>query len=253
MDTEKLYVDFADRVEAAVAHAGGPSEVARKMDVALPTLTRWRSGRADPSRTNLVKLANATGVGLVWLATGKGSMLDEAADVTQEKKHTDYVISDTQAHYTTQSLRDTLGNPVDPTEFVFVPRYAAKASAGHGSDTQDCGKHLFSMAFRRYWIQHYLRAEPRNLAVISVNGDSMEGVLNDRDVILIDMADTAPTGGLYVVRVDGDLIVKRLQKLPGGRLLLLSANPAYKEVEIDPVQTADFAVIGRVVWFARQM
>lgn len=69
METEKLYADFAARVELAVANAGGPSEVARRMNVALPTLTRWRTGNADPSRTNLAKLADATGVDLSWLAT----------------------------------------------------------------------------------------------------------------------------------------------------------------------------------------
>ena len=109
------------------------------------------------------------------------------------------------------------------------------------------------MAFRRYWIKHYLRADPAKLAVISVKGDSMDGVLNDRDAILIDLSDVAPTGGLYVVRQGDDLMVKRVQKVAGGRLLLLSANPAYVPVEVDPAREVDFAVVGRVVWFGRQV
>lgn len=353
METEKLYADFAARVELAVANAGGPSEVARRMNVALPTLTRWRTGNADPSRTNLAKLADATGVDLSWLATGEGDLneifvlkqqddlcneddktKDESVKILEDQMRTRIAaivdlyptkaaakdaagvsalslrryISGEQAPsiYTMARLasgvgasldwlafgsgqmlqsgrqygaalstaeplaphdaprsqtglqavsdvKDTLGNPVDLAEFTFIPRYAAKASAGHGADTQDCGKPLFSMAFRRYWIKHYLRADPANLAVISVKGDSMDGVLNDRDAILIDLSDVTPTGGLYVVRLAGDLMVKRVQKMPGGRFLLLSANPAYKEAEVDPGQEADFAVVGRVVWFGRQI
>lgn len=98
-----------------------------------------------------------------------------------------------------------------------------------------------------------MRADPANLAVISVKGDSMDGVLNDRDAILIDLSDVAPTVGLYVLRLAGDLIVKRVQKMPSGRFLLLSANPAYVPVEVDPARELDFAVVGRVVWFGRQV
>lgn len=345
METEKLYADFAARVELAVANAGGPSEVARRMNVALPTLTRWRTGNADPSRTNLAKLADATGVDLSWLATGEGDLneifVQKHHDVTSQafprfeidlgnriravadmyasrqdaasaagcsKQSLDKYMKGEQSptlktmfmlakgagisldwlatgdgpmlqsgrqygaamataeplapHDAPRSqtglqaasdVKDTLGNPVDLAEFTFIPRYAAKASAGHGADTQDCGKPLFSMAFRRYWIKHYLRADPANLAVISVKGDSMDGVLNDRDAILIDLSDVTPTGGLYVVRQGADLLVKRVQKLTGGRLLLLSANPAYVPVEVDPARDEDFAVVGRVVWFGRQI
>lgn len=148
---------------------------------------------------------------------------------------------------------DTLGNPVDLEEFVFVPRYNLKAAAGHGASTEG-EKPVFSMAFRRYWIEHYLRVEPKDLSVLSVKGDSMEGVLNDRDVILVHHADTQPGSGLYVLRVDGDLIVKRVQRLPGGRLEVMSANEAYKPFEVDLNNpTDDFAIIGRVVWFGRQI
>lgn len=252
METEKLYADFAARVEAAVAQAGGPSDVARRMHIALPTLTRWRTGKADPSRKHLVKLAEATGVDLVWLATGNGKIYgtDRICAVSTEKV-ADHHASDRKNPK--HEAKDTLGNPVDLSDFAFIPRYAAKASAGRGSDAQDLSNPLFSMAFRRYWITNYLRADPANLAVISVKGDSMDGVLNDRDAILIDLSDVAPTVGLYVLRLAGDLIVKRVQKMPSGRFLLLSANPAYVPVEVDPARELDFAVVGRVVWFGRQV
>lgn len=148
---------------------------------------------------------------------------------------------------------DTLGNPVDLEEFVFIPRYNLQAAAGHGAAT-DGEKPLFSMAFRKYWIEHYLRANPADLSVISVKGDSMEGVLNNRDVILLNRADTQATSGLYVLRVDGDLVVKRVQRLPGSKLRVTSANEAYEPFEVDLNNSPeDFAVIGRVVWFGRQI
>jgi len=221
--------------------AGGPSEAARKAGVTLATLSRWRKGEADPSRSNLVKLADAAGVRIEWLAAGRGDMLVSASPLGHP------------AGKEPCSCLDTLGNPVDLEEFVFIPRYNLKAAAGHGAAVAGESP-MFSMSFRRYWIDNYLRIDPKDLSVLSVKGDSMEGVLNNKDVILINHADTSPTSGLYVLRVDGDLLVKRVQKLPGGRLAILSANEAYMPFEVDPSKPeGDFAVVGRVVWFGRQI
>lgn len=244
MESNNLYDDFASRITEAITLAGGPSEAGRRTGVTLATLSRWKKGEADPSRTNLVKLAEAAQVNIAWLAAGEGVMRKgEAAD--------EAVPASSRA--TACPCVDTLGNPVDLEEFVFVPRYNLQAAAGHGASS-DGEKPLFSMAFRKYWIENYLRANPADLSVISVKGDSMEGVLNNRDVILLNLADTHASSGLYVLRVDGDLVVKRVQRLPGAKLHVISANEAYKAFEIDlNSPPADFAVIGRVVWFGRQI
>ena len=79
----------------------------------------------------------------------------------------------------------------------------------------------------------------------------MEGVLNERDVILINHADTQPRHGLYVLRLNNDLVVKRVQPLPGGRVQVSSANESYLPFELDlQALGEDVAIIGRsgVVW-----
>ncbi|WP_175796705.1 S24 family peptidase, partial [Burkholderia anthina] len=80
------------------------------------------------------------------------------------------------------------------------------------------------------------------------------GLLNDRDVILIDRSQTSGMAGLYVLRIDGEIIVKTLQRLPEGVLEVSSANPAYKPFTVNMSKPpSDFAIIGRVVWFGRQV
>ena len=240
MNKENFYDDFANRITDAIALAGGPSETARRTGVTLATLSRWKKGEADPSRSNLVKLAEASGVNIAWLAAGEGDKCKGAMEKPEDGR-------------VACKCQDTLGNPVDLEEFVFVPRYNLQASAGYGATTDD-EKPVFSMAFRRYWIVNYLRADPHDLSVISVKGDSMEGVLNDRDVILINRSDTQATGGLFVLRIDGDLVVKRVQRLPGAILKVTSANEAYEPFTVDINNPpSDFSVVGRVVWFGRQV
>lgn len=148
---------------------------------------------------------------------------------------------------------DTLGNPVDIDEFVFVPRYDIQAAAGHGQLVGD-EQPMFAMAFRRYWIENYVTRDIKNLSVISVKGDSMEGVLNDGDTILINHGQTTPRDGLYVLRLNENLLVKRLQLIPGGIVNVISANEAYPTFEIDLKNpTDDVAIIGRVEWFGRSI
>lgn len=192
----------------------------------------------EPTLSTLVALARAARVSVAWLATGEGSMRQgaEAADLP-----------------TSAPCLDTLGNPVNLDEFVFIPRFNLQAAAGFGSSS-DGERPVFSMAFRRYWVQNYLHADARDLSVISVKGDSMEGVLNERDVILINHADTQPRHGLYVLRLNNDLVVKRVQPLPGGRVQVSSANESYLPFELDlQALGEDVAIIGRVVWFGRQI
>ena len=113
-------------------------------------------------------------------------------------------------------------------------------------------KPMFTMAFRRYWIENYVTRDTKNLSVISVKGDSMEGVLNDGDTILINRSETTPRDGLYVLRINENLLVKRLQVIPGGIVNVIFANEAYSAFEIDlNKMTEDVAIIGRVEWFGR--
>jgi phage repressor protein C with HTH and peptisase S24 domain len=57
-----------------------------------------------------------------------------------------------------------------------------------------------------------------------------------------------------VLRLNNDLVVKRVQPLPGGRVQVSSANESYLPFELDlQALGEDVAIIGRVVWFGRQI
>ncbi|APF87588.1 helix-turn-helix transcriptional regulator [Ralstonia solanacearum] len=141
------------------------------------------------------------------------------------------------------------------SEFVYIPRYNVDASGDTGHWVDNGEKAVFSLAFRRYWVEKYLRANSRDLSVINVTGDSMYPLLHERDNILIDHSQNTANDGIYVLRVDKQILLKRTQRLSKDKLLLISENPAYKPIEWDfgdPNQT-DWAIIGRVVWCGRQM
>jgi transcriptional regulator with XRE-family HTH domain len=63
----------AARLREAVRLAGGNSAVARTAGMPIGTLAKYLAGR-DMKASALVRLAEATGVRLEWLATGRGPM-----------------------------------------------------------------------------------------------------------------------------------------------------------------------------------
>jgi phage repressor protein C with HTH and peptisase S24 domain len=92
------------------------------------------------------------------------------------------------------------------------------------------------------------------LSIIRVEGDSMVPTLADGDEILVDRADS--TGrlrdGIYVLRLEGALMVKRLAFNPAARTVTIrSDNSAYPSWEdCDP---AKVELVGRAVWVGRRL
>lgn len=138
-------------------------------------------------------------------------------------------------------------------DYVVVPFYHVSASAGPGATAQDSPA-IKGLAFRQDWI-HRKGCPPLSLSLITVVGDSMEPTLSDGDTVMICAAQDKPRdAALYVIRIDGDLLIKRLQRLPGQRIKVKSDNPAYGDYEIDLTSLPpDFKIIGRVVWIAREL
>ena len=85
-------------------------------------------------------------------------------------------------------------------------------------------------------------------------GDSMAPTLGDGDDILVDRGDGPERvrDGVYVLRIDDALVVKRLAVNPAARTLTIrSDNPAYPGwPDCDP---AAVEIVGRVVWAGRRI
>lgn len=146
-------------------------------------------------------------------------------------------------HISTSTLND----------FVFVPQYDVRASAGHGSiiHSEQIVDHL---AFKKSWVRSQLGCTETDLALITVKGDSMEPTLSPNDLILIDLRKNyVADNAVYVLQYDGSLLVKRIQRLMNGSVIIKSDNPEYKIEELSADQAKKLNVLGVVVWYGRKM
>ncbi|WP_082733439.1 S24 family peptidase [Sphingobium sp. CCH11-B1] len=138
-------------------------------------------------------------------------------------------------------------SPRDELAVVSIPRLAIGVSAGSGTlDTTE--SRVGAIAFDAQWLRQ-LGLRPQRASIIHVAGESMLPTLNDGDDILVDHDDGPDRirDGLYVLRLDGVLMVKRIATGPlRGSFSVISDNPLYPAwKDVDP---AILSIIGRVVW-----
>lgn len=135
-----------------------------------------------------------------------------------------------------------LGGPPASERPFPLPRLDVQASAGPGAYADSdlvLGVDAVDPALSRA-----LKLRVGHAGLITVRGDSMEPQLNDGDQLIVDTSDRWPgrTGRVYVIRVDGALMVKRVSDGPAG-LEARSDNPLAPPVPAVPIE-----VVGRVVW-----
>lgn len=173
--------------------------------------------------TQLPALAEALGVNIRWLQTGKGPREAEA----------------------------TL---TDESEYLPVTGWSQAAGLGTGAEAQEYAEthslHFKKTSLRRRGIFG------RPLAVYYGKGDSMEPTIQDGDAILFDTSDTRPVdGSLYVIQVDGmanpEYYVKRALVLEAG-VYFQSDNPAgdhqWRKPKPMVSKKHPITIIGRVHW-----
>lgn len=137
-------------------------------------------------------------------------------------------------------------------DLVLVPKLAIGASAGPGASV-DGEAVEGEVAFDPRWLRD-LGADPRALSIIRVEGNSMAPTLGDGDDILVDGGDAAARlrDGIYVLRMDDVLMVKRIARAPGpGRVSVISDNPHYRSWDDLPLSA--IRLVGRVIWTGRRV
>lgn len=215
---------FLVRLEALLARRKWrPTDLSRETGLPVGTIRQILKGSL-PSVHNARRIADALGTSIDWLS-GKGPWDIGFAEGNQ-------------AAYEA------------PLATVSLPRFTVQASAGGGALVQS-EEIVDRFVVSRDWLARYVAPGAR-AGIIEARGDSMEPTIRDGDILLLDFdIDRAAidAGGVFVITVDGALLVKRLQATVDGAILVLSDNDYYQPERL----TREFAdermtVHARVVW-----
>lgn len=106
-----------------------------------------------------------------------------------------------------------------------------------------------ALKFRIDWLRSVTASPFDKIKALYVSNDSMEPVINDGDLVLVDMNDTRPSKkGIYAVRTQDGIMAKyvTIDHL-NQKYILSSENPLYGPREME---AEDVEIIGRLLWRA---
>lgn len=221
-----------DRVQEAMDYAKlRPAQLARATNSTNAAVGFWLDGTTKSLKAEKAQLIeSATGYRSMWLVSGKGPKL-----VTEEPDGTNVV---------------DIGNfrgKSKPDEFV-IPEFNTGGAMGNGLLLRDQPGVIRGWSVNQEWVQKNVKSHTgaSNLCIVTGFGDSMKGMFNPGDPLLVDRGITVVEyDAVYFFRVDGEGFIKRLQRIPGEGIRVLSENKKYESWTIKPGM--DFEVFGRVL------
>jgi phage repressor protein C with HTH and peptisase S24 domain len=199
-------------------------ELAKRADVKTSFIYDIISGKSsNPSTVKLARVAETLGINLTYLVGNSQHATPDSRSAKNASKD----------------------------DYVVIPRIMVDIAAGGGTviSVEHEAEWYY---FRKSWIRDRLKASPDDLRMLYVRGDSMEPTLCHNDIVLVDTTSKSPSPPGTFVLFDGyGLVAKRLEYITEGKTIrITSDNPQYSTYERS---VDDTFIIGRVVWFAREM
>lgn len=225
---------LSERLKSAMDEAGvSQAELARACGVKPPSIHGWLSGKSKFLRgENLLSAARRLGVEQQWLATGVGPRHSNEVILTES-------LTTGQTYSESSHYRDV----------IHITQYDAGGAMGQSLILQgDQPGIIRHMAVTQEWAQKNLKAHTglQNLCIVTGFGDSMKPLYNPGDPLIIDQGiRQCDQDAVYFFRVGNEGFIKRLQRIPGQGIWVLSANKEYKDWLIS--KDSDFEVFGRVM------
>ncbi|MEI7475305.1 MAG: LexA family transcriptional regulator [bacterium] len=199
-------------------------ELSKMINIAPKTISNYERGERQASVEYLTLLYENLAANLEYIVAGKGTMF----------------------------LADDSGINVYPENITYIPIYYGKTAAGSGCiiDNEAVIGHY---PFEKQWFNKNILAPKNSLIILEVKGESMEPTIKDGDLIMVDTSNIVIKDGIFVVRFDDTLVVKRLELRPGNKLQVKSDNPEYSTFTVDIHEESGIAVIGKVVWQGKKL
>lgn len=216
-----MALEFKDRLRMAIKESSvKQSEIARSLNISNTAITYWLNGTTTNLKyDDVIKLSKLLGVNPAWLMEGKGSKYDSEAQ---------------------------------REDVVYIEKLDIAASCGvltADVDFRTDSEIVNNMEVGVEWFRNnFSRYNPDEIKIVSASGDSMSPTIEDGDLVFINVnQNVCDRDGIYFLFLDGQYFIKRVQRTVGRKLLLISENPRYRDIEIEFDSQVDFRTIGKVI------
>ncbi|GHS80296.1 hypothetical protein PAGU2196_11300 [Pseudomonas sp. PAGU 2196] len=250
-------MEFKDRVIARMKELNiSSTELSKLSGVSKATVSFWINGTNGAKGKNLLALAKALDCSPQWLSDGSGSVSDQASDGGAAASTTAELVAQLLASKAGKNLSEKArevmiaaaveaDSPASSQEYlpaafsslrpkqdeILIPQYDVRAAMGHGQVPADYNEAVRNLVVREETLREkgvtYTSATA--LAMITGWGQSMEGTINDKDLVIVDRGINEFIGeGIYVITWHQELYIKRMMRLDEDHFRLISDNPHYE-------------------------
>jgi DNA-binding Xre family transcriptional regulator len=135
---------------------------------------------------------------------------------------------------------------VEATNRFYMVRYFNDVNASAGGGAENREEEIENIEIPEQFVALLGgERELKNIEAINVSGDSMEPTFSYNDIVFINRAKTdLQRGGIFTIRTEAGLFIKRVQKRIDGKIDIISDNKVYSTQTLEP---HEIEVIGRVV------
>lgn len=213
-------------------------QLADSVNVNQPVIGSIESRDSETSK-HASKIADALSVSLDWLLTGKGGEPFLEGNAKEVDHESGWAVCDKGI-----SLFD------DDIELpIYTNRFVADVDSAEDTGLEARRKLRFSKQTLKEANVNY-----EDAIVIKLIDDNMAPLILDGSTIVVDTSKAnipIKDNRIYALESDGDLRCKYIQRVPGGKVKLISENPMYDDelYEMDEFSKI-YRIIGWVFWWS---
>lgn len=254
-----LNMEFKDRVTARMRELNlTATDISKLTGVSKATVSFWVGGTNGAKGKNLLALAKALECSPDWLSEGTGhpgdtSALDGPKPGSSSADLVAHMLASKAGRNLSSKAREMVlaaaveadgSTSDDPSylpanmatlrplkEEILIPQYDVRGAMGHGQVPADYNEAVRNLVVREEILREkgVTYTSTSALAMITGWGQSMEGTINDKDLVIVDRGVNDFIGeGIYVVTWHQELYIKRMMRLDEDHYRLISDNQHYE-------------------------
>lgn len=273
-------MEFKDRVIARMKELNlSSTDLSKLSGVSKATVSFWINGTNGAKGKNLLALAKALDCSPQWLSDGTGAAggapVQSDAPASSTAELVAQMLASRAGKNLSEKAREVMlaaaaeaDSPAPAQEYlpsaysslrprqdeILIPQYDVRAAMGHGQVPADYNEAVRNLVVREETLREkgVTYTSPTALAMITGWGQSMEGTINDKDLVIVDRGINEFVGeGIYVITWHQELYIKRMMRLDEDHFRLISDNPRY---ENQTARVDDVTVHAKVllIWNAKK-
>ncbi|CZQ71728.1 putative phage repressor protein [Staphylococcus aureus] len=234
---------FKDRLKQIMSERKiSQSELSRRTGIGRNSISDYLNGKYEAKQDKVFELAKALNVNEAWLMgfdISKNRKI-ENNDITTVYNQLTPPRQNNVLKYATNQLEEQNNDSDNLVDFNSYIQEKSEVDI-YGCASAGIGERLYNEPISKEFVRGYV---PAHDIALKVNGDSMEPLFKNGQIIFIEKSHTIKDGQIGVFIINGDAYVKKVY-VEDNRLTLVSLNKKYKDLHF--YDNESVRLVGKVI------